>query len=130
MFGVGSQELLLILLVVLLLFGGKRIPEVARSLGKGMADIRRAMREVQREVDLEMLKTPESDRRGPASGTVPPPPCEPPAAQTPASGQEQAAPGRESGEGATGTSGAGPGAALPGTRDAAPGGAGDANRRG
>jgi len=129
MFGVGSQELLLILLVVLLLFGGKRIPEVARSLGKGMADIRRAMREVQREVDLEMLKTPESDRRGPVSGSAPPPGA-PPAAQTPASGQEQAAPGRESGEGATGTSGAGPGAALPGTRDAAPSGADDANRRG
>ena len=63
MFGVGTQELLLILLVVLLLFGGKRIPEVARSLGKGMADFRKAMHEVQREIDVEMLKTPEPNRR-------------------------------------------------------------------
>ncbi len=56
MFGVGTQELLVILLVALLLFGGKRIPEIARSLGKAMGDVRRAINEVQREVDLEMLK--------------------------------------------------------------------------
>ncbi len=65
MFGIGTQELLLILVVVLLLFGGKRVPEVARALGKGMADFRKAMRDVQREVDLEMLKTPGPDRRSP-----------------------------------------------------------------
>jgi sec-independent protein translocase protein TatA len=75
MFGIGTQELLLILVVVLLLFGGKRVPEVARSLGKGMADFRKAMHEVQREVDLEMLKTPEPDRRA-----APPAPTGSPAA--------------------------------------------------
>ena len=74
MFGIGTQELLLILLVALLLFGGKRIPEVSRSLGKGMAEIRRAMRDVQREVDLEMLKAPEPERRGPTTGPAAGPP--------------------------------------------------------
>jgi sec-independent protein translocase protein TatB len=68
MFGVGTQEVLVILLVALLLFGGKRIPEIARSLGKGVGDFRRAIHEVQREVDLELLKdaTAEEARRGSA----------------------------------------------------------------
>lgn len=56
MFGVGTQEILVILTVVLLLFGGKRIPEIARSLGKGLGDFRRAVNDVQREVDIEILK--------------------------------------------------------------------------
>jgi len=55
-FGVGTQELLVILLVVLLLFGGKRIPEVARALGSGLRDLRRAMQDVQREVNAESLE--------------------------------------------------------------------------
>jgi len=46
----GASEILLILLVVLLLFGGKRLPELARSIGKGLAEFRRATQEVQREI--------------------------------------------------------------------------------
>ena len=55
--GIGAQELLLILLVILLLFGAKKIPEVARGLGKGMSEFRRAMREAQDE--LTKPETPE-----------------------------------------------------------------------
>lgn len=55
MFGIGTQELLIILLVALMLFGGKRIPEVARSIGTGLRDFRRAIRDVEREVDLEAM---------------------------------------------------------------------------
>ncbi len=51
MFGLGAQELLLILLVVLLLFGAKKIPEIARGLGKGMSEFKRAMRETQEEIN-------------------------------------------------------------------------------
>jgi TatA/E family protein of Tat protein translocase len=61
MFSVGTQEVLIILFVVLMLFGGKRIPEVARALGKGMGDFRRAVRDVQHEIDLEMMKDPPRD---------------------------------------------------------------------
>jgi sec-independent protein translocase protein TatA len=50
MFGLGAQELLLILLVILLLFGAKKIPEIARGLGKGMSEFKRAMRETQDEI--------------------------------------------------------------------------------
>ncbi len=42
MFGMGHQELLIILLIVLLVFGGKKIPEVARGLGRAMREFRRA----------------------------------------------------------------------------------------
>lgn len=38
--GVGTQELLLILLVALLLFGGKKIPELMKGLGKGVKSFR------------------------------------------------------------------------------------------
>ena len=41
--GVGTQELLLILLVALLLFGGKKIPELRKGLGKGVKSFRDGM---------------------------------------------------------------------------------------
>ena len=41
--GVGTQELLLILLVALLLFGGKKIPELMKGLGKGVKSFRDVM---------------------------------------------------------------------------------------
>lgn len=41
--GVGMQELLLILLVALLLFGGKKIPELMKGLGKGVKSFRDGM---------------------------------------------------------------------------------------
>jgi TatA/E family protein of Tat protein translocase len=53
MFNIGTQEMVLILLVVLLLFGAKRIPEISRSLGKGLADFRDAMAGVERELKGE-----------------------------------------------------------------------------
>ena len=52
MFGLGQWELLVIFLVVLLLFGARRIPEMAQGLGKGIKEFRKAMRDVQEEVDI------------------------------------------------------------------------------
>jgi sec-independent protein translocase protein TatA len=51
-FGMGYGELLLILVVVLLLFGAKRIPEMAQGLGKGIKEFKTAMRDVKDEIDL------------------------------------------------------------------------------
>jgi len=46
MFGIGWQEILLIVLVVLLLFGARRIPEVMRSIGKGVRELKQGMKDV------------------------------------------------------------------------------------
>jgi len=50
MFGMGAQELFLGLIVVLLLFGAKRIPEIAGSFGKGIKEFKKNMNDVQREI--------------------------------------------------------------------------------
>lgn len=88
MFDIGGGELLLILVVVLILFGPKRIPELAKSIGKGLAQIRRAQVDFQRglntlqdEVDKELTtmdlvnskRTPTQDNATvvrPAAGSI------------------------------------------------------------
>ena len=62
MFGLGGQEILLIALIVLLLFGGKKIPELMRGLGKGVKSFKDGMKEIDDEVkkaDDEVKKTDE-----------------------------------------------------------------------
>ncbi len=46
LFGLGGQEILLIALVVLLLFGGAKIPELMRGLGKGVKSFKDGMKEM------------------------------------------------------------------------------------
>lgn len=41
MFGLGAQELIIILVIILLLFGGKKLPELSRSIGQSLKDIRK-----------------------------------------------------------------------------------------
>ncbi len=47
--GIGGGELLIIMVVFLLLFGSKKLPGIARNLGKAMAELQRAAREVREE---------------------------------------------------------------------------------
>ena len=42
MFGLGAQELLLILLIALFFFGGEKLPDIAKGLGQGLREFRRA----------------------------------------------------------------------------------------
>jgi sec-independent protein translocase protein TatA len=51
MFGIGFQEMLVILVVVLIFFGPKRLPDLAKSLGKGIAEFKKASEEVRRGID-------------------------------------------------------------------------------
>ena len=53
MFGMGHWEILIIFVVILLIFGAKRIPEMAQGLGKGIREFRTAMRDVQEEIDID-----------------------------------------------------------------------------
>lgn len=54
MFGLGWQEMLVILLVILLLFGAKRLPEIAKGLGKGIKEFKGAIKETQKEIQSSM----------------------------------------------------------------------------
>jgi len=63
MFGMGHWEILIIFLVILLIFGAKRIPEMAQGLGKGIKEFRKAMRDVQEEIDItDTASTPARDK--------------------------------------------------------------------
>lgn len=46
LFGLGMQEILIIAFIVLLLFGGKKIPELMRGMGKGVKSFKEGMNEV------------------------------------------------------------------------------------
>lgn len=48
--GLGMQEILLIVLVVLLFFGGKKIPELMKGIGKGVRSFKEGMNEIEKEV--------------------------------------------------------------------------------
>lgn len=50
MFGLGTQEILIIAFIVLLLFGGKKIPELMKGLGKGVRSFKDGMKEVEKDL--------------------------------------------------------------------------------
>jgi sec-independent protein translocase protein TatA len=50
MFGIGGGEILLILMVVLMLFGSDKVPEIARTLGKLMAQMKNATNDIKHEI--------------------------------------------------------------------------------
>jgi Tat protein translocase TatB subunit len=68
MFGIGMPELLLILALALIVLGPKKLPELARALGKGMAEFRRAtdelkdeLRQMEHEIDDSSASTTNKD---------------------------------------------------------------------
>ena len=91
--GLGTPEIILIALALLLIFGAKRIPEIARGLGKGMREFKDATKDIQREltVDIDDRKTTYRSQPPPQSASQPQaPPAQPPAQQ--AAQPAQAAP--------------------------------------
>jgi sec-independent protein translocase protein TatB len=88
MFGIGMPELLLILALALIVLGPKKLPELARALGKGMAELRRATDEIKdefRQMENDIEDSP--SKAGPKSdpylseteidSTTPSPPASP-----------------------------------------------------
>ena len=51
--GIGTPELLVIVFVIQLLFGGKKIPELMRGLGKGVNNFKKGLNEVEEEINKE-----------------------------------------------------------------------------
>jgi sec-independent protein translocase protein TatA len=64
----GPLEIILIFLVVLLIFGAKRIPEIARGIGKGIREFKDATGEISRELEAEgqnrQINQPQSPQQG------------------------------------------------------------------
>jgi sec-independent protein translocase protein TatA len=50
MFGIGGSELIFIILIAVMLFGADKIPEIARTLGKGMAQLKNATDDIKHEI--------------------------------------------------------------------------------
>ncbi|MCY3966663.1 MAG: twin-arginine translocase TatA/TatE family subunit [Acidobacteria bacterium] len=66
MFGpIGMQEMLFIMAAALLIFGPRKLPELGRTLGRGMAEFRRATSDLKRSIDVELdeEKRPPPPRR-------------------------------------------------------------------
>ena len=54
MFGLGMQELIVIFVIALLIFGPKRLPDLGRSLGRGLAEFKRASEELKEGLAVEL----------------------------------------------------------------------------
>src|SRR4051812_22184438 len=66
MFGIGGPELIFILVLALLIFGPKKLPQIGRTLGKGMSEFRKASTELQRAINSELEEPTTSATRRPA----------------------------------------------------------------
>jgi sec-independent protein translocase protein TatA len=78
-FGLGGMEVVLILAVVLILFGAKKIPELAKGLGSGIKEFKKATKEVTDEIhnaDTASTVMP-AQKLPPANTVVQPPPHTP-----------------------------------------------------
>lgn len=62
MFGIGMQEVLLILVIALVVIGPKKLPEVAKALGKGYGEFRRAFEDMKSSINVDMKTEEEKER--------------------------------------------------------------------
>jgi len=71
MFGIGMPELIIIFVIALIIIGPKKLPDLARALGKGMAEFRKATNEIKSNLDMEDdLKGIEEELADSVSGMI------------------------------------------------------------
>jgi sec-independent protein translocase protein TatA len=63
MFGIGTTELIVIFLVILLLFGGRKIPEIARGIGKGIREFKKAKDGIEDSLKEEDKKEEDKEKK-------------------------------------------------------------------
>lgn len=61
--GLGMSEIILIVLVVLLFFGGKKIPELMKGLGKGVRSFKDGMNEIEKDIKVDIDKEEVKDNK-------------------------------------------------------------------
>ena len=71
MFGLGTQELLIILIIALFLFGGKKLPEIGAGLGKGLRSFKKGLNEMNDEVEPENKKDKLEEGKAKPTTTAP-----------------------------------------------------------
>jgi TatA/E family protein of Tat protein translocase len=81
-FGISIWELMILLIVLLLIFGAKRLPEMGRSLGKGMREFKDSVTGVEEAVSGTTTTTPPPPAELPAAPSEPSPPVGEAAAET------------------------------------------------
>ena len=67
MFGIGTTELIIIMFIILLIFGAKKLPELAQGLGKGIREFKKASNDIQEELSMnkpeEQIRSKTDDKK-------------------------------------------------------------------